>query len=447
MTLRWRAIKMAACVALLIGSQASAQTFSAVEFREIGKQNLQSGNLAGASAVVDALLARNSNDVGALILGAQVAMASGDLAEGARLAKRAYWWTRTSTDSFVAARIAANSHAGLEQDSLAQLWLRRARQYSPNDETSADIARDYTFLRNRNPWSTQLSFGITPTSNVNGGGYGTINVGGLQFDISEPLPGFEIKGNLSTSYRIDSTETYATFLDLFANVRTYHLTEKANKIDPDATGSDYASGSIGVGMRHRQIFVEGVLPTDLSLRFAQNWSEGEVRTRTLNFGLNQRFAVSDDTAISVNLSNQYLIDNEQAPATSVGATTTWSQRLGDDRLRLSFSGLQSYSDYRTRDYTNLRVSGSYDIGTAFNGLNFGFDFEHGIRVYNTRFLLFQNVDREDATSSITLRVRNANIELYGFQPIVSLTATRVDSNINQFDSDFLSFGFDMQSSF
>jgi len=46
-----------------------------------------------------------------------------------------------------------------------------------------------------------------------------------------------------------------------------------------------------------------------------------------------------------------------------------------------------------------------------------------------------------------MRVRDEDIEFYGFQPVASVTATRVDSNINQFDSDFLSFGFDLRSSF
>jgi len=335
----WQSIIAAAAISATFGVSAAAQTFTADEFRALGQQNLQSGNLAAASSIVNALLSRDNNDVATLILGAQIATAAGDHKEAARLAKRAYWRTATDNDSFVAARMAANSHAALEQDTFAQLWLRRARQYSPNDAASEGIARDYVFLRNRNPWSNQLSFGVSPTSNVNGGGSGVIPVFGGQAFVEKPLPGLEFTGSFSTTYRIESAETYATFVDLFSNIRTYHLLPEANRLEPDAVGSDYASGAVGIGLRHRQVFREGARPTDLSLRFAQNWSKGVVDTRTLDLGIGQNWTLSDESSITVNLSNQYLLEKNNEPATSVGATTTWSTKLTSSSTVFSLSPL------------------------------------------------------------------------------------------------------------
>ena len=445
-----RVIGSAALATILLAQPLAAQTFSATEFRALGAQQLEAGNLLEAATIVDALLARDANDAAALILGAKIATAANDLTNAARLARRAYWRTETPNDSFVAARIAANAHASLEQDSLAQLWLRLARQYSPNDDTSDGIARDYAFLRDRNPWSTSLSFGASPTSNVNGGGYGEtiIYIFGepVGFQAERPLPGIEITGNITTTYRIDASETHAQFLDLFANARTYHLLPKANEINPAATGQDYTSGSVGVGFRHRQVFTQGALPTDFSIRAAQNWSSGVVDTRTLDLAASHRWAMSDKSTLGFNLSNQHLIEKDGDPATNYGLTATWTQMIGKDRLQFSVAGKTSTSDSYVRDYVSRRVFGSYDFGQDLNGLHLGLDFDYDARDYDGGPAGVTG-NRSDTTTSLTVRVRNENLEFYGFQPVVSLNGTRVDSNIGQFDRDFVSLGFDLQSSF
>lgn len=442
-----RSTGLAVATATMLAASASAQTFSAEEFRALGTAALQAGDVTQAANVANALLARDPNDVVALLLSAQIADLVGDSAAVARFSKRAYWNANNRGNSYVAARLAANAHAAQEQDTLAQLWLRRARQYAPNTAAANSIAKDYVFLRDRNPWSNSLTFGLTPTSNVNGGGYGvTITQFGLPFEAEPPLPGIEISGSLSTTYRIDSTATYATFFDLFANFRTYDLLPEAKLRIPDATGHDFASGALGVGLRHRQIFAEGALPTDFSLRFAQNWSEGVINTRTLDLGLGQRWKVGNDASFGLRFSNQYMIAKDDEPSTYVGLTASWTQAFGDDQLSLSLAGRRSYSDNSSRGYVSRRIYGSYDFGQSFKGLKFGLDFDYDAREFDRPPNFVAN-DRSDTTQSLTVRVQNENIELYGFQPVVSLTATNVESTVNQFDRDFLNFGFDLRSSF
>jgi len=287
---------------------------------------------------------------------------------------------------------------------------------------------------------------VTPTSNVNGGGNGTTFLGGFGFTAAAPLPGLEISGNISTSYRIASTQTYATFFDVFSNFRTYELLPKANEIDPDARGSDYASGSIGVGLRHRQVFSEGGLPTDFSLRFAQNWSEGVVATRTLDLSFAHQWALSEETTLGFSLSSQNLIAKDDPSADSYGLTTTWTQKIGEDRLSLSLAGRRSYSDDPSRGYVSKRVFGSYDFGNDLYGLNFGVTFDFDARDFD-QGPPGTGLDRRDETRSLTLRIRNENIEFYGFQPILTLNKTDVSSTVGQYNREFLSLGFDIQSSF
>ena len=63
----------------------------------------------------------------------------------------------------------AQAQSSSGRKTLAQYWLRRAVEVAPTPATEARAIRDFKYLRATNPWSTRISFSITPDSNVNDG--------------------------------------------------------------------------------------------------------------------------------------------------------------------------------------------------------------------------------------------------------------------------------------
>ena len=80
------------------------------------------------------------DDTAALILRAEAAIALGDFLGATRFARAAYYAQTRGVQKFAAARLVALAHSQLKQDSRAQVWLRRARQYAPNAQTARSVA-------------------------------------------------------------------------------------------------------------------------------------------------------------------------------------------------------------------------------------------------------------------------------------------------------------------
>lgn len=237
MTMARRLCSVALAIGLMAGAAPAQEqvTLTADQMRGFATQLLQAGDAPRVLAVSDALLARNPNDVGALILRARAALMLGEQGIALEAARTAYGASDVGNAKFVAARLAALAHAELQQDTRAQIWLRRARQYAPNDAEATEVAQDYGFLRRRNPWTTQLRFGISPTNNVNngssaesfflftplGGGDAILN------NEARALSGLAINGGISTRYRLTESSNSITFLEGSANGVTYVLSQDA----------------------------------------------------------------------------------------------------------------------------------------------------------------------------------------------------------------------------
>ncbi len=427
------------------GVAQSSVSLTVNQTRELALTLLNDGDAQRAGSLAESLLERDPSDVTALIVASRAASALGFSSESGAFARRAYWASSRGDVSFVAARLAANAYAAERKDSRAQLWLRRAAQYAPDAAADEAIARDFQGLRRRNPWNNSLRFGITPQSNINGGTDEVIVLGGFPLS-SPPLSGLRYSGTASTTYRADVGERSATFIDAFASFNLFSLSNEAQEIAPDVSGSDFASGTLGYGLRHRRILVEGARPTDFGLRVAQNWVEGEVDNRTVDMSIAQSWTVFEDALVSGRLARQYQVFNDDDPADSWSTSLTWAQAIGADRLRLSLGATHSISKQSTEDFTLQSISGSYDFGRTVQGFFFGIDLSYQNQDFDQPTAI-GGIDRVDVTRSATLRVGNENIEYYGFQPLLSVTQTEVDSTFDFFDRDSFSVGFDLRSSF
>lgn len=450
-----RTIRTAA-VLLCLGTVAVAQdsvTLTPDSMRGAAAILLDQGRPVEAADLADALLARNEDDVAALIIRARVAIAVADFAGAIRLAERAFRNADTGDEHYAAARIAALGHAELGQDTRAQWWLRRAGNFAPDAAARQSVAEDFRFLRQRNPLAISLKFGISPSSNVNGGSASEVIIlPGLPFEFvldgeARALSGLQFEGGVNLTYRLRQSERSATFFDISAQGRTYVLSAEARDLAPDARGSDYADLSGTISLTHRWLPEEARGPWSITGTLGQTWyddapflsfAQGLI-AKTTRFDAGRRLDISG----FVETQNR-LQDEEQLAALGGRARWTW---ITDARDTASLNA-------------GFRDTLSELEDVAFDGVSIGADYEFDQPIFDVRLGLSADLEyryfaqsaysfdpREDWRGTLGVTIGLSRYTYYGFEPQVIFEATRTESNVALYDSQALRLNFGIRSTF
>ena len=187
------------------------------EARNTAAGYLLGGHPQAAADITSVLIKRNAQDAPALILHAHAnrTLRRYDAAQDA--ARRAWRATDRPVERYGAALAMAQALSSDGKKTRAQFWLRRAAQAAPDDGLKARAARDYQHLRRTNPWSINLSFGITPGNNVNNAPRdNTLELGSLVFTDPSAIPvsGFEVQSDVTLKYTFNSSQKTRNFLAL-----------------------------------------------------------------------------------------------------------------------------------------------------------------------------------------------------------------------------------------
>lgn len=450
-----------------VTGQTASVTLTAEDMRVLAQDLLNAGDPAGARDVAGALLDRNPNDVPALIFGAQAALEQNQPRAAVPLATRAFRKADDDTARYVAARLAARAHAELLQDTRAQVWLRLAREYAPDARNALSVAEDYAFLRERNPLSVSLSFGISPSSNINNGSKSeTAELFGQSFYLSQSAQalsgvGFSIGANLQ--YRVKSYEGEATFVDVDVSKTTYALSNESldrlnqdylaaqqagrDTSDIERSGSDFSDAQLSFGLTHRRILNGAASPTTFAARLGQNWYGGDVYQQFLNAGVSHSFAIAERSRVNVNASaqQQWGTSNYQ-DAQSLSFGVGYRHLLENGNLiGLSFGNRNSRSRDAERDYNAVQVGASLDLAEPIYDVRFGFGVNLEQRDYDYSF--YTTGPRTDRTVSLRVSALFEAVEYFGFQPVATFSAGRTYSDAGRFDLEYANVGLDVRSSF
>ncbi len=441
---------------LFLGTVALAQdslTLTPESMRGAAAILLDQGRPAEAADLADALLARNADDVAALIIRARVALAVQDFRGAIHLGERAYRHAESGDEHYAAARIVALGHAELGQDTRAQWWLRRAGNFAPNDAARQSVADDFRFLRQRNPLAISLQFGVSPSSNVNGGSASEVIIlPGLPFEFvldgeARALSGLQFEGGVNLTYRLRQEERSATFFDISAQGRTYVLSADAREMAPDARGSDYADLSATVSLTHRWLPEQARGPWSITGTLGQTWYDDApylafaqaLVAKTTRFDAGRRL----DISAFVEGQNR-LQSEDEFVALGGRARWTWITQTRD-----TASVNAGFRD---------TLSELEDV--AFDGLSIGADYEFDQPIFDIRLGLSADLEyryfaqsaysfdpREDWRGTLGLTIGLPRYTYYGFEPQVRFEATRTESNVALYDSQALRLNFGIRSTF
>ncbi|MCC5974157.1 MAG: DUF560 domain-containing protein [Rubellimicrobium sp.] len=424
----------------------------AAGMRQIGHALVAEGLAADAALIAEALLARDPTDAEALLIAAQSHLLRGD--DAAAIATASDAWRQSSGPlAYEAARLAALGHARLGQYTLSQIWLRRARQDAPDAAAVAGVAADYRLVRDRNPLNIQLNFGISPSSNVNSGSATeTIMLPGLPFEFilggeARALSGIQYSAGTSITYRLAHTPNAATFANFQLQGRTYTLSATARDMAPNARGSDFADLHLSLGLTHRWQVAPGTALQTLSGSLGRTWYGGDPYTQFATLSYERDWALTDRQRLALQGFvewNERLTDNAEFP--TYGLRSRWT--ILDDRANrtmLSLTLREAATDILDLGYQGALVQAQYDFAQPLGGmrLTLGADLEY--RDYPGSAFSFDG--RQDFRQAIRATVAVPQINFYGFEPTLTLEASRTDSNIPLFEKQDLRMNVGLRSSF
>ena len=459
----------------LTSSVNQATGLTSDDMRILAQQLLDSGRPSDAGQVLNALLSRDPDDVTALIMGAQAALSQNQPAAAVDLAARGYATAQDRTSRYVAARLAALAHAALQQDTRAQLWLRRARQYAPDQANADSVAQDYASLRDRNPLSFQLEFGASPSNNINNGSRSdTVSIGPFVSVLSEsakPLSGIRFNASGTLRYRLDETETSQTSLEFDFSTTTYALSQTSRDAlqrdidgaagdasDLPRAGSDFAYTESSVSLTHREIFRQGSKPTSAALQLGRSWYGGDPYQIFAAASASQTFALGASQQLRVDAFYRYNFDNqpvetdrfgvpiENDDVSNLGVGIGYARVMdGGNVASVDLTRRFSMSDNAENDFTSWRVGAGLDLGRPVMDVRFGFGAQIEARDFGQS--IYTTGLRRDHIVTGQVTAVFDDLEYYGFTPAVTLSAGRTYSKAERFDTDFANVGVDLRSAF
>ena len=458
--LRGLVLALSLFLASALGAQAQAVTLGPEEMRKAAYLALEHGQLARARAYTDALIARDPGDVAARVIASRAARDAGDFETAKRHARAAWDSADTETEQFAAAMVMAQALSSDGQRTRAQLWLRRARHIAPTPGHAAKAARDFRYVRLRNPWQTFLSFSVQPNSNINNGSSersSTLNYRltelftprGTEFELQGDalaLSGVEYRFGAKTRYRLHETATRAQDLFFEVDLREYTLSSDAKALAPDAKASDFSFTSVAAGYGLRGINRDGKGEARGRLEFGQSWYGGDKLARYAELSAAQSFFLPDAQRLNLQLTAKKQFGQLVPDVDTVTGDISYSRPFGaGHRMIVGLSLGTADSDNTDYAYDSAAASVQVALAQPIMSAQIILGLSLSRRDYVTSRHSRDGRRDDKITADMTMIFKD--IDYYGFNPTMTISAARTDSNIGLYSADLFGVSLGIRSAF
>ncbi len=440
-------------------SQNGSQEVSLEDGRLLADRLIEIGQPRAGREIALGLLQADPNDVRALVALARAEMVLGRLAVAQRTATQALSLAQTDSEHLIVSLVVAEIFAQEDQFTRSQLWLRRAQNYANTDVERGVVANAYQTVRQLNPFSVHLSFGLRPSNNVNAGtSNATVTFAYLPGSFSEiawvvpanerPLSGVQVSADTSLRYRIAQSHNSQTTLNFGIYAQTYIMSQSARQVAPDVTGSSLAYGDLSIGVGHQWVPVtSNSRQYGASLNYKRTFNEdGAIANQWIgDLSVEQRLDPANRLSFGLNLQHAHFITNDVTALTS-RLRAQWTHDLDNGRsISAATTITRAQSNDENRDYSSASVSLTYAFGEILPQIDLSTTIQAQWRTFDSVSL--DPSGRDDLTTSLNVSAGIGTLEIYGFQPVVSLRAQRNESSVPSFDNETLTLGVDFRSSF
>ncbi len=447
---------------------------TAAEMENAAKLSLAAGADAQAIDLADALLERNDKDTTAHLIRSRALRNLGKFDEAQAAARAGWRLARTDDEKYTAALLIAQALSSDDKRTRAQFWLRQARQVAPSPAHAAQAARDFQYVRLRNPWHTQLSFTLAPNSNINNGSardtsalyyqfFNPFNPDGVEATLSaasKALSGLEVGADMQSRYRFHQTERTAHDLRIGLSYRTYSLSSQsrddlasqdatlvANGETPlDISGGDFAYGTMRLGYGYKRLRADRRGEFSLTTDLGQSFYGGARYNSFLRARIGQSYYVNQTTKLLIDLSTDLRKAQRGSDTQSVGFSTGMSKQLANGNgLYLGAAVAALRSETTSLEYDELRLRGGYVLGRPVFGTSLQFGVGTSYRDYDVS--PHNASGRRDLEISADVTATFNQIDYYGFNPTLSLNASTTNSNIGLYDVNRIGLSIGIASAF
>lgn len=450
---------VAAALSLCFTLSAKAQvTLNADELRQAAVVALQGGDGETARRYAEALLARDEHDLNAFLILARASRDTGDTRTARSAARSAWALSETDAEKYSAALITAQVLSSQGKRTRAQLWLRRAAQHAPNDLLRERAKRDFRYVKQRNPWKTDLTFTLAPNTNINNGSardrsrlnyqISEILFGEpIEFDLddqAQAISGIEIGGSVRTRYRFHQTPTTAHDAKLALSYRTFTITDDLE--DDSVKGSDFAFGTLSGGYGYRRLNFDRKGEFALDIEGGQTWYSGSRYASYLRTQVQQSYRTSAQRQFRFGgeLERQWGQATPDLDTIGVSASLTQSFASGNSGY-LGIFVTATNSPELTSEYTEVTLRTGLALRKPIMGAAVQFGLGASWRDYDVS--RDARDGRQDNRVFADVTATFKDIDYYGFNPSVTLSASSTNSNIGLYDVNRVGLNIGIKSAF
>jgi tetratricopeptide (TPR) repeat protein len=450
-----RALFRLLALILALATPAAAETRLTIpQARALAVSLQQQGQPAAARSVALMLVKRDPADVTALVVLSRAARDMGDLGLAAKAGRTAFRLAEDPEPRFAAAMATAQALASEGRWTAAQSWLRTAADAAPNDAAARAAARDFAYVRRRNPWRLAFDGGLAPSSNVNGGPTrNTVVIGGFEFADPEAVPLSGLVGRFAAeaAHTRDLGPGRSLTLAIAAETEQVALSSASRAAVPSARGSDYASATLDLSAAWTLARPDG-RKTTLAATIGRDWYGGDPLADRLRLSWTGSRALSPQTGLSLGLAltGTRRLDEDLRSSTAAEATLGWSRkRENGDRLGLSLTLTDTASDAASTAHQAARGTLTYALGHPVGGplgnLALSGYLRLGLRQDNRP--LYTTDPRSDRSVELGLSAVLIDHSWRGFAPEIGLTANRTWSDVSLYDTERIDLTIGIRSLF
>ena len=430
------------------------------QMRVAASDSLAVGAPQQALALADALLARDAQDLPALLIRARALRDLGQTDAAKTAARQAWDLAEEDPDQFASAMVMAQVLSTAGQKTRAQLWLRRAVEIAPHENLEAMAIRDFKYVRATNPWSSRFSFSITPDSNINNGS--AYRTSFLNYELTEALfgqpvqyqltgaavalSGIEFELGADTRYRFWQTATRAQDLYLSLDYRHFELTGDAKSEAPGVKGSDFDFASVFAGYGYRAFNFGEDGEFAFRADAGQSWYGYEQFARYLRASALQSYALTGTTRINGRIAGEWQYGINTADVNTYSAETWAAHFFPNGRqLRVVLSGAVTDSPVASEEYVEAGLGASLVLGEIFDGAGLQMGLDYRGRDYDVS--PHSPDGRQDHRVSASATVIFTGLDYFGFNPTMTVYAQNTESNIALYEARRFGINFGIQSAF
>lgn len=392
-----------------------------------------------AREVALGLLRADPDDVSALFSLAAAERLLGRSTAARFAGKRAFRKTANPSEKFAAAILIPESYLRHGQHTRAQIWLRRSEPFARGPAQQAALARNYAQVARANPLTFELEFRAGPNSNINNAPKSdSLIFNGIEIAASGAslaLSGTEISYGLKLRHKRPLNDGSALSFGTRLNAINYRLSDSAKAQAPDAHPSDFAFYEVGIDASYDAKPTANAADT-VRFEVGANWYGGGRLTNFAKVEAERRFRWGNAAtgAIGFGITRNERLDADERSSTVASATLKRTQTLSVGS-RLSWSANTSNTASRSAliEHASVSANITYAPAEPILGATAEFGVSFGQRKYAQVVSIFGPDSRKDRQAGIRAQFLVEKINVYGFAPLVTLSASSTESNINRYD--------------